>query len=206
MTDPRRTAADVLELPGVRALLEDAAGRPAQFLAVAEEDPGPTGWHFYVLSVADSSLALSYPMTDWTIWRPASAGHRLIERGYIVSPPAHFEDDRGAGWASLPGGRWSAPLHPVADFVSGAPAPDDPQWTGTTITEDDGQEDGGPRAEPCSLDVLPTDYRAALPAGSSAARCTGCGDVRVTRHGVPFDAWKNHWPDECEAIQADDES
>ncbi len=128
-----RTAADVLALEGVRALLEDAADRAAPFLAVAEEAGGPIGWHFYVLTVEDASLALAYTLDDWTAWRPASAGHRLIDRGYMVSPPAHFEDDRVAGWAPLPGGRWSAPLHLLEDVV-GKPTAEDQEETETTAT------------------------------------------------------------------------
>ncbi|MFD5223908.1 MULTISPECIES: hypothetical protein [Streptomyces] len=61
----------------------------------------------------------------------------------------------------------------------------------------------GPRAEPVGLDVLSEDVRASLPAGTTAARCSGCGEIRISRPDVPLDEWKNHWPDECEAFQAD---
>ncbi|MFF9908771.1 hypothetical protein ACF1HU_35825 [Streptomyces olivaceus] len=104
----------------VRAVLD--RGQDAPYLAVGEPTAGPYGWHFTVIRVVDRATVLTFDMPKWGEWRPASAGHRLIERGYITSPPAHFEPDRAAGWESLPDGGWAAPVHPVEDIV-GKPIP-----------------------------------------------------------------------------------
>lgn len=78
----------------------------------------------------------------------------------------------------------------------------EPVYKAAVLAARDDQDDNdeGPHLEPCPLGELPEDFRRELPAGATAMRCTGCGDIRVERPGV--DGWKNHWPDECEALQA----
>ncbi|WP_316782820.1 hypothetical protein [Streptomyces sasae] len=117
-TDPTVIAS----LPGVQNALQDARQRPVPFLAVAEEADGPAGWYIHVLAVDGPTLAHALAFPQWTDWRPASAGHRLIEKGYMVHPPAHVETDRAAGWQHLPGGRWAAPVH-TRDELAGPASP-----------------------------------------------------------------------------------
>ncbi|MEU4954955.1 hypothetical protein [Streptomyces lavendulae] len=71
----------------------------------------------------------------------------------------------------------------------------------TDFTEEDEDEEG-PYAVPCGLDVLSEEHRVGLPPGTTASQCTGCGEIRISLPGVPRDEWKNHWDDECEAFQA----
>ncbi|MER8237443.1 hypothetical protein [Streptomyces sp. NPDC094049] len=85
------------------------------YLAVAHELP--TGWRITVLDSTAGRPALVIDRADWDTWRPASAGHRLIEHCYMVHPGAHFEDGRTAGWALLPSGRWTAPVRTTADVL-----------------------------------------------------------------------------------------
>ncbi|TWF71754.1 hypothetical protein [Kitasatospora viridis] len=44
---------------------------------------------------------------DWDDFRPASAGHRLIEHGYMVLPSRHSGYEQVAGWTPAPGKDWS---------------------------------------------------------------------------------------------------
>ncbi|WP_331728299.1 hypothetical protein OG590_40480 (plasmid) [Streptomyces goshikiensis] len=32
-----------------------------------------------------------------------------------------------------------------------------------------------------------------LPEGTTAQKCTGCGEINVHRPGSPYDEWKDHW-------------
>lgn len=66
---------------------------------------GP-GWQITVTGAG----VLETVELDSPEWAPNSAGHRLIERGWIVSSPAHFARDRTAGWAHREGDTWTAPV------------------------------------------------------------------------------------------------
>lgn len=81
------------------------------FLALAQQDQGPTGWHITVLRTSDAAPVHTLVLRDWTTWRPASAGHRLIEAGYMLPAAAHFAPGREAGWLRLPTGNYAAPAY-----------------------------------------------------------------------------------------------
>ncbi|MDQ0602025.1 hypothetical protein QF037_006370 [Streptomyces canus] len=51
---------------------------------------------------------------DWASFRPASAGHRLIEHGYMIRPDARTPEAVN-GWREVPGqpGTWSVPVIPT---------------------------------------------------------------------------------------------
>lgn len=109
-------SAPVTKVPTLREQIDTAPG--GAFLAEAIPTD-PTG---YVLTVLDYGTdqdpnpqeLLRLDLGDWDHFRAASAGHRLIERGYSVLPAAHFEGDRVAGWRPGPDGlTYSAPVYRI---------------------------------------------------------------------------------------------
>lgn len=83
------------------------------FLALAEPYAAvKDGWKITILRTCDATHAETITLPDWADFRPASAGHRLIEYGYMLPAAAHFAPDREAGWHPVPGKGWSAPAYP----------------------------------------------------------------------------------------------
>ncbi|WP_406126957.1 hypothetical protein [Streptomyces sp. NBC_00989] len=79
----------------------------------------PDGYRIRVLD-EDHGVYLVHLFFDWDSFRPASAGHRLIEHGYMIRPDARTPDAVN-GWSEVPGqpGTWSVPVMPTN---GGAPA------------------------------------------------------------------------------------
>ncbi|MFI6464573.1 hypothetical protein [Streptomyces sp. NPDC050538] len=79
----------------------------------------PDGYRIRVLD-EDHGVYLVHLFFDWDSFRPASAGHRLIEHGYMIRPDARTPDAVN-GWREVPGqhGTWSVPVMPTN---GGAPA------------------------------------------------------------------------------------
>ncbi|MFF7475081.1 hypothetical protein [Streptomyces sp. NPDC008092] len=73
----------------------------------------PDGYLIRVLD-EDHGVYLVHLFFDWGSFRPASAGHRLIEHGYMIRPDARTPDAVN-GWREVPGqpGTWSVPVMPT---------------------------------------------------------------------------------------------
>lgn len=73
----------------------------------------PEGYRIRVLD-EDHDVCLVQLLFDWDSFRPASAGHRLIEHGYRIRPDARASDAVN-GWREVPGqpGTWSVPVIPT---------------------------------------------------------------------------------------------
>ncbi|MDX3241695.1 hypothetical protein [Streptomyces sp. ME18-1-4] len=73
----------------------------------------PDGYRIRVLA-EDHDGDLVDLIFDWDSFRPASAGHRLIEHGYMIRPDARTPDAVN-GWREVPGqpGTWSVPVMPT---------------------------------------------------------------------------------------------
>lgn len=73
----------------------------------------PDGYRIRVLD-EDHDVYLVHLFFDWDSFRPASAGHRLIEHGYMIRPDARTPDAVN-GWREVPGqpGTWSVPVIPT---------------------------------------------------------------------------------------------
>ncbi|MFM9538621.1 hypothetical protein ACKI1I_42770 [Streptomyces turgidiscabies] len=78
----------------------------------------PDGYRIRVLD-EDHGVYLVHLFFDWDSFRPASAGHRLIEHGYMIRPDARTPDAVN-GWRGVPGqpATWSVPVIPTNE---GAP-------------------------------------------------------------------------------------
>lgn len=66
--------------------------------------------HGYQINVLDSDLNIlaTINLLDWQSFRPASAGHRLIEHGYMIRPDARSTDTVN-GWRAV-GSGWIVPV------------------------------------------------------------------------------------------------
>lgn len=90
----------------------DATPTPALF-ATCTPNSMPQAGHVefgYELNVMDDQLELlaTLDLPDWHKFRPASAGHRLIEMGYMIHPDAR-NGERVNGWSEVPPfGSWMA--------------------------------------------------------------------------------------------------
>lgn len=110
-TDRDTTPTRPTEPPTLREQMETAPG--GAFLAEAI----PMDPNGYVITVTDYNAPepeqlLRVDLDEWDYFRSASAGHRLIEKGFAVLPAAHFERDRAAGWKAGPDGlTYSAPVY-----------------------------------------------------------------------------------------------
>lgn len=94
-------------------------GNTARALAAALESlerTGPravakrenTGWS---ITVAENGTVHAYiPLPHWHEFRPASAGHRLIEHGWTVHTSAFSDRARMAGWIDQASGAYVAPV------------------------------------------------------------------------------------------------
>ncbi|MDX3130618.1 hypothetical protein PV367_12620 [Streptomyces europaeiscabiei] len=73
----------------------------------------PDGYRIRVLA-EDHDGDLVDLVFGWDSFRPASAGHRLIEHGYMIRPDARTPDTVN-GWREVPGqpGTWSVPVMPT---------------------------------------------------------------------------------------------
>lgn len=74
--------------------------------------PGADGHteHGFQINVLDSDMAIlaTIDLPDWETFRPASAGHRLIEHGYRIRPDARGADTVN-GWSQA-GPGWRVPV------------------------------------------------------------------------------------------------
>ena len=92
-------------------------GSPRGYIAVASG----TGLRGYLISVVetDSLLpVLRIDLPEWESFRPASAGHRLIEHGYMTNSDAHFRPETAAGWYALSETVFAAPVHPTDQTIT----------------------------------------------------------------------------------------
>jgi len=65
-----------------------------------------------VLDTSDMSERCRISLPEWDEFRPASAGHRLIEHGYMLAPAAYFKPGNFGGWAVLSDTTYIAPVVP----------------------------------------------------------------------------------------------
>ncbi|MFJ4939035.1 hypothetical protein ACIP8U_34935 [Streptomyces pseudovenezuelae] len=74
----------------------------------------PEGYRIRVLD-EDHDVCLVQLVFDWDSFRPASAGHRLIEHGYMIRSDARTPDAVN-GWREVPGQprTWSVPVIPTS--------------------------------------------------------------------------------------------
>lgn len=73
------------------------------------------GYRLRVLEEAGDTVRRVLDLAlDWDEFRPASAGHRLIEQGYMIRPDARGPE-RANGWRAVPGQSqaWSVPVIPM---------------------------------------------------------------------------------------------
>lgn len=77
---------------------------------------GRTG-HGFQINVLDDDMAVlaTIDLPDWESFRPASAGHRLIERGYMIRPDARGPETVN-GWTAV-GPSWMTPVVRTDDVV-----------------------------------------------------------------------------------------
>jgi hypothetical protein len=76
-----------------------------------------TGYRLRVLSDADTRDLVRLDL-DWDAFHPASAGHRLIEQGYMIRPDARGPETVN-GWREIPGQdrAWSVQVVPTDDVI-----------------------------------------------------------------------------------------
>jgi hypothetical protein len=74
----------------------------------------------YVLRVVGDTASSDLVRVDldWEEFRPASAGHRLIENGWMIRPDARGPETVN-GWRETPtaAGHWSVPVVSTAEAV-----------------------------------------------------------------------------------------
>lgn len=90
-----------------------AVEQPAIMMATCTPNSAPF-WHNdeqlcengYQINVLDASLNIlvTIDLPEWDTFRPASAGHRLIERGWMIRPEARNEPDTVNGWRAIGSG------------------------------------------------------------------------------------------------------
>lgn len=79
-------------------------GEPQTFPAVCWGRPDGYGpYQLAVLTAPHGQETLRVQLTDWDDFRPASAGHRLIENGYMIHPVEQFDPQASGGWKPTPG-------------------------------------------------------------------------------------------------------
>lgn len=93
-----------------RPVLVDA---PALFMATCTPNSAPF-WHDdvqrcqhgYEINVLDDGLNIlaTIELPEWESFRPASAGHRLIEHGWMIRPEARDEPETVNGWRAIGSG------------------------------------------------------------------------------------------------------
>ncbi|MER7050390.1 hypothetical protein ABT391_36795 [Streptomyces jumonjinensis] len=114
-----------------------AAEAAAPFRAVGTPKDGPYGWRIVVTRVEDGETLLDLDYPEWSDWRASSAGHRLIEHGYMVSQPSHFHPERVAGWAVEPGGEmFTAAVYSRDHYVGPASEPEPKQEEEPEVQEE----------------------------------------------------------------------
>lgn len=59
--------------------------------------------HGFQINVMNDAMAIltTIDLPDWETFRPASAGHRLIEHGYMIHPDARGVPQSVNGWRSV---------------------------------------------------------------------------------------------------------
>jgi len=70
-----------------------------------------------VLDLVTLEVKVRIDVPGWNEFRPSTAGARLIERGYMALPQAHYEPDAAAGWRRLGDSAYVVPLVPVSVAV-----------------------------------------------------------------------------------------
>lgn len=92
--------------PSARVAMQS---RAAQFLEVAAVLAGSP---VSLAALDPTALAevLKIELPDWETFRPASAGHSLVERGFMTTPDVHCEPDTMAGWHAAGNAAYLAPL------------------------------------------------------------------------------------------------
>lgn len=82
---------------------------PPRHLAIAR-DTGQQDILIVVIDTQDLTVLRRIHLPTWDGMRFASAGHRLIEHGWIIDAAAHHEPDTRTGWTDLPGIGYIAPV------------------------------------------------------------------------------------------------
>lgn len=176
----RRAATGETHRQAVEAVRHDQAGGEAATLTAVctpNSHPGGDGRveHGYQLNVLDQDLNIvaTVDLPDWGSFRPASAGHRLAEHGYMIRPDARGPQTFD-GWRQASPGldSWSAPVvrvdggglalivdYPVPELGDATPCP---HCAGTALSDEwfEQPSDGG---------------RLPLITAAACSSCGGCG-------------------------------
>ena len=78
-------------------------GAPEQLFAACTPNSEPVAGraeYGYQINVLDESMKIlvTIDLPEWQKFRPASAGHRLIEHGYMIHPDARGQEGSINGW------------------------------------------------------------------------------------------------------------
>lgn len=87
---------------------------PASLVAVAVDIPGQP----IALAVIDPATGVTRAdlgLPGWDAFRHASAGHRLIEHGYMIRPDARRNGQNG--WVKVPRIGWAVPVVSTDDVL-----------------------------------------------------------------------------------------
>jgi hypothetical protein len=79
------------------------------------DEAGRVG-HGYQITVLDGRMEIlaTVDLPDWESFGPATAGHRLIEHGYMIRPDARGLPDTVNGWRQV-GSGWLVPVVRIDD-------------------------------------------------------------------------------------------
>lgn len=82
----------------------------------------PVGGGGYLLRVAAPKAdgwLVDLRLPDWESFLPQSAGHRLIECGFMIHPSARMDSRLNGGWKPYPNEEdsWWAPVFALDEFI-----------------------------------------------------------------------------------------
>lgn len=201
----RRSATGETHRQAVDAVRRDQDDDQAAALTAVctpNSHPGEGGRveHGYQLNVLDADLrvVVTVDLPEWEAFRPASAGRRLIEQGYMIQPDARGPQTRDGWRQAVPGlDSWSVPVirtdggglvlvvdHPEPDLDGAEPCP----------------ACGGKGVSGRWYEQPGEDGRPPLAVPSACPECWGCG--RASHSGCLPSA---HATDDPEPDQGDDE-
>lgn len=108
--------------PHAEQVRELDALRPMLAVCGVDTQHGPNGpFVIAVLNLRRWEVHTRIALPEWEEFRPASAGHRLMERGWMLPTVVHWWPNRSAGWLMVPGVGWTAPVLPASDADNPAP-------------------------------------------------------------------------------------
>lgn len=202
----RRSVTGGTHRQAVEAVRRDQVDAEGELTAVCTPNshPHPDGRveHGYQINVLDEGLSIvaTVDLPEWESFRPASAGHRLIEHGYMIRPDARGPQAVN-GWRRAEPGldSWSVPVVrvDVGDLVRvvdyAPPALDGaepcPECTGTAVS-------GAWFEQPRS------DGRPPLAVAAACTACMGCG--RAVHDGCAPGVHVNDDEDDVEELLDDE--